>query len=383
MVPYIKVTAGRMRSPQKLLVMYCVCIALCFLVWLPKSYGAPDPLLLKARQAIAKGIAYLHRVQEKDGSWSHYPGITALALAALLRNGHTELNDPAVSRGVSYLLRLVKPSGAIYDDRDPNLALPNYNTSLSLMALYLTHNPAYKPIIAKAQRYLENSQFGATDGTKPSNPFYGGIGYGSEPDDHPDLSNLATALEALKETGVPSSAPVWQRAIIFLQRVQNRKESNDQAWAKTGPNDGGFVYDPLGGSKSPAGYRTSYGSMTYEGLKSYIYCNVSKNDPRALAAWSWIRAHYSVTTNPGMGSAALYYYYHTMAKTLAVYGQKYVYDIHGKPHNWQNDLLARLVRLQHQDGSWFNTNARFWENQPALVTSYTLLALAYCLHPTS
>lgn len=362
--------------------VYVVFLAIS-LIGARTAAAAPDALIAQAQKAVQKGINYLHRVQEKDGSWSHYPGTTALALAALLRNGHNELNDPAVAHGIQYLLHLVKPNGGIYDDRDPNLALPNYNTSLSMMALYLTHNPAYKPIIAKAQKFLEDSQFGATDGMKPSNPFYGGIGYGSDPDDHPDLSNLATALEALKDTGVPANAPVWKRAIIFLQRVQNRKESNDQAWAKTGPNDGGFVYDPLGDSKSPQGYRTSYGSMTYEGLKSYIYCNVSRKDPRAQAAWNWIRSHYSVTTNPGMGTAALYYYYHTMAKTLAVYGQKYVIDTHGKPHDWQKDLIQQLIRLQHPDGSWFNTNARFWENQPALVTSYTLIALAYCLHPNS
>jgi squalene-hopene/tetraprenyl-beta-curcumene cyclase len=38
-----------------------------------------------------------------------------------------------------------------------------------------------------------------------------------------------------------------------------------------------------------------------------------------------------------------------------------------------------LAAKQNGDGSWFNTNARYWENQPPLVTSYSLIALSYCL----
>ena len=115
------------------------------------------------------------------------------------------------------------------------------------------------------------------------------------------------------------------------------------------------------------------------GLKSYIYCGVTKSDPRAQAAYNWLRGHYTVTENPGMGTNSLYYYYHTMAKTLDVYGQKIVTDKNGKPHDWAQELSAHLISEQHPDGSWFNTNARHWENQPGLVTSYTLIALSYCV----
>ncbi|HZP84064.1 MAG TPA: prenyltransferase/squalene oxidase repeat-containing protein, partial [Chthonomonadaceae bacterium] len=119
----------------------------------------PEPTLTQARQAVAKGLAYLRRVQEADGSWSQYPATTALALAGFLRNGRTERNEPAVANGIKYILRSVKPNGAIYSDANAATALPNYNTSLCVMALALTKNPAYKPIIVKAQQYLEKSQF--------------------------------------------------------------------------------------------------------------------------------------------------------------------------------------------------------------------------------
>ncbi len=338
----------------------------------------PDPTLAKARQSVTRGLAYLRRVQETDGSWSEYPATTALAVAAFLRNGRTELNEPAVAKGVQFILRSVKPNGAIYSDANPAQALPNYNTSLCLMALYLTHNGAYRPVIQKAQQYLEQSQFDEGEGIVPSDPRYGGIGYGSHPD-RPDLSNLQMALESLKDSGVPGSAPVWKKAIVFLQRVQNRKESNDQAWVKEGNDDGGFVYSSLGKSYSEESSHASYGSMTYAGLKSYIYCGLTRSDPRAQAAWNWIRSHYTVAEHPGMGNTSLYYYYHTMAKTLDVYGQKIVKDVRGNSHDWAHDLAAQLVAVQRPDGSWYNDNARYWENQPPLVTSYSLISLSYCL----
>ena len=70
----------------------------------------------------------------------------------------------------------------------------------------------------------------------------------------------------------------------------------------------------------------SYGSMTYAGLKSMIYCGLTKDDPRVKAAWNWIRKNWTLDINPGMqfsnpkdpkaGESGLYYYYHTLARAL-------------------------------------------------------------------
>jgi len=341
----------------------------------------PDAIMSKAKTALSKGLEYLRTTQEVDGSWNEYPATTALAICAFLRNGKTEQNEPAVAKAIRYLLQSVKPDGAIYSDANAATALPNYNTAIALMAFGLTKNAAYKPTILKAQKYLENSQLVEPEGVSPSDPAYGGLGYGNHRD-RPDLSNLAMALQGLKESGVPSDAPVFQKAIVFLQRVQNRTESNDQAWVKEGPADGGFAYDSTGKSMVTGhGEHASMGAMTYSGLESYIYAGVSKQDPRAQAAWNWIRSHYTVAEHPGMGDTSLYYYYHAMAKTLDVYGQKLIKDARGNTHDWAHDLAAEIAGKQHPDGSWYNTNSRYWENQPGLVTSYSLICLSYCLKP--
>src|SRR5690349_6708932 len=93
----------------------------------------PDPVLRRAREAVGRGIEYLHRTQETDGSWGHYPATTALAVSGLLRNGKTETNDPAVANGVQFILKSVQPNGSICSLANPAIALPNYNTCLAVM----------------------------------------------------------------------------------------------------------------------------------------------------------------------------------------------------------------------------------------------------------
>ena len=118
--------------------------------------------------------------------------------------------------------------------------------------------------------------------------------------------------------------------------------------------------------------------MTYAGLKSMIYAGVGPDDPRVEAALKWIRKHYGLESNPGMGDAGLYYYYHVFAKALDATGLDLIEDADGVEHDWRRELVEELVRRQRADGSWVNENSRWMEGDPSLVTGYALLALAYC-----
>ena len=74
-----------------------------------------------------------------------------------------------------------------------------------------------------------------------------------------------------------------------------------------------------------------------------IYAGVTKDDERVKTAVQWIRNNYTVDANPGMppqqDQRGLYYYYHTMGKTLDLLG-----DDSDHRQGWQNPLLAeRLV----------------------------------------
>ncbi|MCC6446127.1 MAG: terpene cyclase/mutase family protein [Armatimonadetes bacterium] len=356
---------------------------LCFGIglWLAASLLAPLPAgaasgrnrlsapeRKAALTAMKKASRWLIGQQEQGGSWRQYPAITALAATALMRGPerYTEKSSPAVAKAVRYIVKQAKPGGAIYS-RD----LPTYNTAICLMALKATRNPAYQALIRKGQRYLMGQQLVEANGHSPSDMNYGGISYGGDQNKNPDLSNLQMALTALKETGVPKSSPVWERAIRFVSRCQNLKETNDQSWAG---DDGGFIYSP---AESKAGERRSYASMTYAGLLSMIYVDVDRNDPRVRAAVKWISRNYTLEENAGMenGKEGLYYYYHTLSKTFTAYGQPVVIDASGIRHNWYRDLTKKLLSMQKPEGFWVNDTPRWWENDPVLVTSYALMAL--------
>jgi squalene-hopene/tetraprenyl-beta-curcumene cyclase len=118
--------------------------------------------------------------------------------------------------------------------------------------------------------------------------------------------------------------------------------------------------------------------MTYAGLKSMIFAGLKADDPRVKAAVEWARQHYSLSENPGLGSAGLYYYYHLFGKALAALGQAELVDAKNAKHPWRSELVTELAKRQQADGSWVNEDSRWMEGDPNLVTGYALLTLSYC-----
>ena len=200
------------------------------------------------------------------------------------------------------------------------------------------------------------------------------------------MSNTNFMIDALKATGNAADSKAIQQALIFISRCQNlESEHNTTPFSAKNP-DGGFYYTPAAGGtsqagKTEAGGLRSYGSMTYAGLKSMIYAGVGPKDQRVKAAVEWVTKNYDLKSNPGLGDAGLYYYYHTFAKALDAVGKEVLVDADQRRHPWRSELLSELARRQRKDGSWINTNSRWLEGDANLVTGYALLALAYCQSP--
>jgi squalene-hopene/tetraprenyl-beta-curcumene cyclase len=66
-----------------------------------------------------------------------------------------------------------------------------------------------------------------------------------------------------------------------------------------------------------------------------------------------------------------------MAKGLATYGADRIELPNGERADWKQELAKRLLDLQKGEGYWVNDNGRFWEKDPVLVTSYSVLALEF------
>lgn len=355
-----------------------------------------SPLLsekLEIEQTYAKGKKFLLSTQKPEGYWGEesLPAFTALALRALLHDPTRDHKKPLPAnyqKALDWLVTKQKTDGGIYGK-----GLATYNTSAAIMALMAANPDKYKPMILKARAFLINQQTDWGVRGESDSEFDGGIGYGGTYA-HSDLSNTHLAIEALyhskslvADTGEAAEKQPdldWEAALAFISRCQNLQESNP---GDIVGNDGSFVYFPgnskAGTEESKSG-RVSlrgYGSMSYAGLLSFVYADLSKDDPRVKAVLDWLSKNYTLEENPGLEGQGLYYYYLTMTKALTAANVTTLPQEDTDPVDWRRQLATRLLSTQREDGSWINQTSRWMENDPTLVTSYTLTTLAQ-IHAT-
>lgn len=322
------------------------------------------------------------------------PAITGLVLTGLLLDPEIDEKHPLIIQGTRYLLQFVQEDGSIHDGM-----LQSYNTSVCLSALSHMNSIESSIALVNAQKFLKTLQYSSSNTTNPNDPgfedpidinhpYYGGVGYGKH--GRPDLSNLSFFIQALHDTGVSTNDPAFQRAQIFLSRVQMHDQINDMPYADQS-DQGGFIYATVPNIESVDGaagqsmagdiVETSengdeltrlraYGSMTYAGFKSLVYTDIDKDDPRMKNAWKWIEENYTLEENPGMGDQGYYFYLCTMARALDAYG---VDEING--HNWREEMIDKLYELQHVSGGFKVKNQRWMENNDILITAYGLIAI--------
>ncbi len=350
---------------------------------------AADESPASYEQMVDRAINYLTiKGQNADGSYEKQGvGVTALVTTAVMKHGRT-VQDPLVAKSLKYLEKHIQPDGGIYGKGSTHR---NYETCLALLCFSQANNKGqYDKVVANADKFLKGIQWGSDEDAAidVSHESYGGAGYGSHK--RPDLSNTSFLVDALKAAGNDADSEAMKAALVFVSRCQNLETEHNTTKFAAKVNDGGFYYTIAAGGKSEAGNTDdgglrSYASMTYAGLKSMIYAGVDQDDPRVKAAVGWIKKHYDLQTNVGMGdvnpamkTAGLYYYYHTFAKALAATGIDELQTADGKQHNWRQELIAELAKRQQKDGAWINSqNSRWLEGDANLVTGYALLALSF------
>lgn len=372
---------------------------------LMRTYGKKDqkdPLAIDQdalSAAYARGVDALLKSRGASGYWELFeqpqPGISALAARALLKSDSEEAKAVGVSV-LDWLASLQKEDGSIHDGR-----VAVYTTAVAVGAFIAGGREQDKEVVGRAVAYLKAMQTDEGEGYTEADKFYGGIGYGG--DLRPDLSNLQYALQALHEVDTPVDDPAYQRALYFLQRSQNRTETNTEIFYDQGSdqpvrsgNDGGGIYypgnSPAGTEKLPDGtvIARSYGSMTYALLKCYLFAGLKADDPRVVDAVQWIADHFTLEVNPGFdplidprgGFQGLYYYYLTMAQALEASGYETLVSTGGQEHHWRPELAAKLLEVQREDGTWVNADApRWWEGNADLCTAYALGALSILREP--
>ena len=323
--------------------------------------------------AIAKGTKFLLSKQTEDGHFSdpHMPALTALPLWALV--GAKGVDEAPLKKAASFVLSTQRPDGGFYVPKPGRggSGLGNYNTAVCLSALF-DSGFAPKGAMLKAREYIASSQLTGDD------TLAGGFGYDKvSRRRYADLSNTSYAMSAMAKTASLEEFRTtgkkvdidWSAALSF---VDNLLETE-------GPDAGGAAYNdrtPQAGKKKDKGGKVAlraYGSMTYAAVLSMCSAKLDRGDPRVHQALSYMEKNWSVDENPGMGAQGLYYFYDIMARALSASGVEKVGE-----HDWKKELSARLISLQKDDGSWSNSNNRFWEADPVLCTSFAMIALELC-----
>ncbi len=346
-----------------------------------QAQGVSPALTQEAKASLNKGLAWLKTQQKPSGAWSDegMPALTALPLWAVAAAGE-KAYAPESDKAVAFLLSKQQPDGGIYVPV-PNRkggGLGNYNTAISLMALQASGSQAAVPAILKARSYIAASQHLGDDSHA------GGFGYDKDTQRaYSDLNNTHFSMDAMRRTQSaedlrPTSEKKadinWDAALKYVEQMQN----------KEGDTAGGFAYnteDPKGGATTNSDGRVmlrAYGSMTYAGLLAMVHAHLEKSDPRVRSAVDFGSRFWTLDENPGQGQQGIYFYFNIMARALSAAGLDTLpKQGSAEQIRWREEVVKKIIALQKPDGSWVNANNRWWENDPALATSYALLALEF------
>lgn len=324
------------------------------------------------------------------------PAITGLVINGFMLDPGVDERHPVVATATRYILKHQQPDGGFYKDM-----LPTYNTAICLSALSMVNRPEALEAMLKGQAYLKTLQYGDFNNANPNDPgfddaidinhpYYGGVGYGKH--GRPDLSNLSFFMQALHDTGVSTNDAAYQRALVFLSRVQMSDEINEMPYADDS-EQGGFIYATVpniesvdgeaGQSQAGTTIETTeagteivrlraYGSMTYAGFKSLLFADLDPDDARVTEAMEWIEQNYTIEENPGLGMQGYYYYLCTMARALDEAG---IDEING--HNWREEMIDKLHELQFVSGAFKVFESRWMENNDILIAAYALIAIEH------
>lgn len=352
-----------------------------FLVGSSQAESLDAGVMSAAKLAMQKGVKWLVTQQKEDGSWSEarMPALTALPLWAIVATGESGF-DANITKAADFVVKSQQPDGGFYvpSPGRPGGGLGNYNTSICVASLFATGRKDLIPPVLKGRSYIASSQHIGDDWHS------GGFGYDKAAQRrYSDLNNAHYSIDAMRRTqAAEEMRPAgekrvdinWDAALKYIMQLQNTE----------GETAGGFAYntqDPKGGSVTNESGKVmlrAYGSMTYAGLLSMIHAHLERSDPRVRSAVEYASRFWTVKENPGQGIQGVYFYYNVMSRALSAAGmdtlpgQNNAADV-----AWRKELAQQIIGVQKEDGFWVNENNRWWENDPVLATSYSILALAF------
>jgi len=309
---------------------------------LPKRAGVTDEAV---RKAIEKGIRYLIKQQQPDGSWREKKhnhaqqacGHSELALLTLIYTGEhpnreyvSNALDAVVARPLDY----------------------TYAICCRVMALAHVQNKLIgkKRDLVRAALQRDVKWIVSTQGPK------GGWGYtgmsgGRSSRVYEDLSNSQLVILALREAGLAGieiPRRTWQRA----QTRYFQSQHTDGSWSYIDRADAeGY------GSMTAAGLATIFITLDNLDVASGCPCAAGRSgsrnaeiDRRIDKALEWLEKHFKVDKNPNgkrRREGRVYYWQYSVERVGAAAGYKYFGG-----RDWFKEIATHLLKAQQGDGSW-------------------------------
>lgn len=332
--------------------------------------------------AVARGVDWLLRAQNRDGTWScdfagaetHHSirsGNTALATYALTKCG-LAADHAALQRALLALER--------------ELPEHTYALAAQIVALEALHDPARKPRIQKLADELASLR------SKKGFAVSKGYGYWPgrmEPNDLSNMQYAALGFRAALKAGCKVPRDLWLDLLDVTLKLQEPHETvapkvRTGAPQEEGSQKAGFFYVP--GEKEPSASMTAAGlcllAIVDESLQGKVPTNVA---PQFLAsraaALAWLEDGFDLEKNKGGNDAWLYSYVYSIERLAGLLGRD---RFGGVP--WYSAGSRLLLRDQQKDGSWFvGGGEAAWPPRPMTIanTCFALLFLAQATQPRS
>ncbi|QOI99868.1 MAG: terpene cyclase/mutase family protein [Phycisphaeraceae bacterium] len=290
-----------------------------------------DEITPELDAAVSRGLAWLARQQNPDGSWGdgrwgRSVAITALACLAFMADGH--LPDRGaygenVSKGLRMILDNCAENGLIAAD---GASAPMYGHGFAALFLGEIYgmtggggdtvlSQRIHEAVVKAARLIESSQNEE-----------GGWRYNPVPNDADTSVTICQvmALRSARNAGIDVPKEVIDRAVAYVRRCQNP--------------DGGFKYQAMGGPSDFPRSAAGVASIQYAGFT---------DDPvvqRAIADG----LRYMLRFRPaGRSSQRAHYFY------AQYYAVQAAYLAGGSTwEQWWPAIRRELLASQERDGSW-------------------------------
>ena len=329
--------------------------------------GRPDLITPEAEAAIRRGLQYLVKSQQGDGSWRasgsstlvedamHYPcTMTSLAGLALMAAGNTPHQGEharRVQRAADFLLRVARENGAIMDPRTSGRSM--YEHGFALLFLSQVYGMEQDPdrqrrmgaVLAKAAEFSSRCQ--VSSGGWPYSPTGREYRTGDEGsvtvtqaegvDEGSVTVTQVQGLRAVRDAGVPVARATIERAAAMLTALSNP--------------DGGIRYN----SQTKPGAEPRM-AITCAAMVT-LHTAAHFDNPVAIRAREYVRKNLNMNSTGFRFYALLY-----AAQGLYLSGEEDWKRFFPGQRDW-------LVRAQGEDGNWTD------ETGAAFATSVALIVL--------